>query len=55
MEDYTQRTIISSFTRLLRYFAVFIVTTLPAIYIIFFIKFNLINDYFKTYELYSII
>ena len=39
IEDYTQRTIISSFTRLLRYFAVFIVTTLPAIYITL-IKFN---------------
>ena len=39
IEDYTQRTIISSFIRLLRYFAVFIVTTLPAIYITL-IKFN---------------
>ncbi|MDU1321858.1 MAG: spore germination protein [Clostridium botulinum] len=39
IEDYTQRTIISSFTRLLRYFGVFIVTTLPAIYITL-IKFN---------------
>ncbi|ENK0838068.1 spore germination protein [Clostridium botulinum] len=39
IEDYTQRTIISSFTRLLRYFAVFIVTTIPAIYITL-IKFN---------------
>ncbi len=39
IEDYTQRTIISSFTRLLRYFAVFIVITLPAIYITL-IKFN---------------
>ncbi|ENK1242390.1 spore germination protein [Clostridium botulinum] len=39
VEDYTQRTLISSFTRLLRYIGVFIVTTLPAIYITL-IKFN---------------
>ncbi|MCR1973278.1 spore germination protein [Clostridium sporogenes] len=39
VEDYTQRTLISSFTRLLRYIAVFIVITLPAIYITL-IKFN---------------
>ncbi|NFA59703.1 spore germination protein [Clostridium sporogenes] len=39
IEDYTQRTLISTFTRILRYIAVFIVTTLPAIYITL-IKFN---------------
>ncbi|MDU6878402.1 spore germination protein [Clostridium tepidum] len=39
IEDYTQRTIISTFTRILRYIAVFIVITLPAIYITL-IKFN---------------
>ncbi|EJO5346644.1 spore germination protein [Clostridium botulinum] len=39
IEDYTQRTIPSSVTRLLRYFAAFIVITLPAIYITL-IKFN---------------
>ncbi|NFE79846.1 spore germination protein [Clostridium sporogenes] len=39
IEDYSQRTIISSFTRILRYIAVFIVITMPAIYITL-IKFN---------------
>ncbi|GAA0724474.1 spore germination protein [Clostridium malenominatum] len=39
VEDYNERTYIGSFSRLLRYLAVFIVITLPAIYITL-IKFN---------------
>ncbi|WP_251859440.1 spore germination protein [Clostridium sp. Marseille-Q2269] len=39
IEDYNQRTILSSFTRILRYLAIFLVITLPAIYVTF-IKFN---------------
>ncbi len=39
VEDYSQRTIISSFVRLLRIFAVFVVITLPSIYLTL-IKFN---------------
>ncbi len=39
IEDYTQRTVISSFNRILRYIATFIVITLPAVYITL-IKFN---------------
>ncbi|ACA43568.1 spore germination protein [Clostridium botulinum] len=39
VEDYTQRTVISSFNRILRYIATFIVITLPAVYITL-IKFN---------------
>ncbi|WP_027625869.1 spore germination protein [Clostridium lundense] len=39
VEDYNQRTLISSFTRLIRYIAVFIVITMPAIYVTL-IKFN---------------
>ncbi|PRR79363.1 Spore germination protein B1 [Clostridium liquoris] len=39
IEDYSERTYLGSFTRLLRYIAAFIVITLPAIYVTF-IKFN---------------